>query len=190
MPQYVFLWCVVGGRRNVPMHRLWRLAPRASECIRVLPIANRLLRHSLVQAFSQEWANFQKCSYEFFFAVTPKKMQLHIFVRPSPPPPMTYRKNMRATQKATTTRQKIKASDQLFSFICSRVNSPRLPSMWSRLKPHTQCGKSGANVLGTRVLEYVFEILVLVQNTDHVLVLLLVLVIKVFIFYEYLMSTL
>ena len=36
--------------------------------------------------------------------------------------------------------------------------------------------RPGANVLGIRVLEYIFEVLVLVEIMDHVLVLVLVLV--------------
>ena len=47
--------------------------------------------------------------------------------------------------------------------------------------------RPGANVLGTRVLEYIFEVLVLVlvEIIDHVLVL----VVHVLIFYEYFTST-
>ena len=51
--------------------------------------------------------------------------------------------------------------------------------------------RPGANVLGTCVLEYIFEVLVLVlvEIMDHVLVLVLILVVHVLIFYEYFTNT-
>ena len=41
-------------------------------------------------------------------------------------------------------------------------------TMWTNMS--MTIGRPGANVLGNRVLEYIFEVLVLVEIMDHVLV--------------------
>ena len=52
----------------------------------------------------------------FLFAVTPTKMQLHIFFHA---PPITVKKS--ATQKATTTRQKIRLYYKFYSVMSIRI---------------------------------------------------------------------